>query len=155
MFEENEYHEAIRKINEEPFISLTARLEGLEDASEEAYEHGISDMLDQIAKEAAVALVAYHTKVAMKRMGDRGFKILAAAPREYLAWKNPRRMRQPSIDLQTCGIPALRHHLLGLPAETDFRHYERHFFESLPQVRQKALHIYEKHVEPAVWSMAE
>lgn len=146
MFEENEFHDAIRKINEEPFITLTARLENLQ-TSNETWGHHIYAELDQITKEAAIATVTYHTRIARRYLGEKGMKILATAPREYLAWKNSMRRRDPILDIQKCGIVELEHQLSSLPAQTNISSYCRHFFETLPQLVQKACHINAKHDE--------
>jgi hypothetical protein len=137
----------IAQIQEEPFVSLSARLQHLNDIQEREDEPPDLEALDAILREAAVATVIRETRLIKEDMRDKGIGIFSTAPKEYMTWKNPNRMQDPILDPETCGIPGLRRWLFSLPANTNFQRYRDHVFKDIPKLRKRATRVQEKHVE--------
>jgi hypothetical protein len=102
---------------------------------------------EQLSREVAVAMIQRETRLIRESMCDKTITIFSTSPKEYMAWKNPNRFRDPILDPETCGIPGLRRHLFSLPANTNFQRYRGHVFKDIPKLRKRATRVQEKHVE--------
>jgi hypothetical protein len=95
----------IRQIHEHPFQALNARLEDIDKLDEEgnADPEVISDLLDELLKEATIAYIKHETANVQRRMQPKGIKVLVSA----LAHTSSRSRIQkdgPILDDMTAGI---------------------------------------------------
>ncbi|KAI4708037.1 hypothetical protein J4E89_007156 [Alternaria sp. Ai002NY15] len=139
----------IRQINEHPFPCLNARLETIDGLYEEgdADDNVISDMLDELLREATIAYIKYETANVQRQMQPKGIKVFSVSALAYISSRSRIQKDTPILDDDTAGIYALRHFLATLSAATNYRNFYDHVHETLPSFRRQAERPLEKHIE--------
>ena len=139
----------IRQINEHPFPALNARLETIDSLYEEgdADDYVISDMLDELLREATVAYIKYETANVQRQMQPKGIKVFSVSALAYTSSRSRIQRDTPILDDTTAGIYALRHFLATLSATTNYQNFYQHVHETIPSFRRQAERPLEKHIE--------
>ncbi|KAI4693739.1 uncharacterized protein J4E84_002314 [Alternaria hordeiaustralica] len=139
----------IRQINEHPFPGLNARLETIDGLYEEgdADDNVISDMLDELLREATIAYIKYETANVQRQMQPKGIKVFSVSALAYTSSRSRIQKDTPILDDDTAGIYTLRHFLATLSAATNYRNFYDHVHETLPSFRRQAERPLEKHIE--------
>jgi hypothetical protein len=139
----------IRQISEHPFPALNARLEDIDKLAEEddADPDAISDMLDELLREATIAYVKYETANVQRQMEPKGIKVFSVSALAYTSSRSRFRKDGPLLDDNTAGIYALRYFLATLSAATNYQNFYEHVHETLPSFRSQASRPLEKHIE--------
>jgi hypothetical protein len=107
----------------------------------------LQEQLDIVIRQATVAYIKREERIAREEMREKGIAVFSASATTYLAWRNRMRRKDPLMDPQTSGIPALRRFFFGLPAKTNFKNYYDHVYKDLPAFRRRAGRALEKHTE--------
>ncbi|KAI4630907.1 hypothetical protein J4E83_002432 [Alternaria metachromatica] len=139
----------IRQINEHPFPALNTRLETIDSLYEEgdADDDVISDMLDELLREATIAYIKYETANVQRQMQPKGIKVFSVSALAYTSSRSRIQRDTPILDDTTAGIYALRHFLATLSATTNYQNFYEHVHEKLPSFRRQAERPLEKHIE--------
>jgi hypothetical protein len=138
----------IREISEHPFPALNARLEDIGKLAEEgADENAISDMVDELLREATIAYIKYETANVQRQMEPKGIKVFFVSALAYTSSRSRFRKDGPILDDNTAGIYALRYFLATLSAATNYQNFYEHIHETLTFFRSQASLPLEKHIE--------
>ena len=139
----------IREIDEHPFIDLTARLEDLEklEDDEDLDDSMISEMFEELLREATGAYIKYETANVQKQMQLKGIKVFSVSAMAYNALKNRVQKSNLMLDDDSIGIYALRHYLATLSSATNYKNFYDHVHEALPMFRRQASTPLENHIE--------
>ncbi|KAI4958200.1 hypothetical protein J4E86_003797 [Alternaria arbusti] len=139
----------IRQINEHPFPALNARLEEIDNLDDEgiAEPEVVSDMLDELLREATIAYIKYETANVQRQMHPKGIKVFSVSALAHTSSRSRIQRDTPILDDTTAGIYALRHFLATLPAATNYRDFYEHVHATLPSFRRQAERPLEKHIE--------
>ena len=156
MISEDNFEDQILQIEEEPFPTLYARLAPLESRLEEIENFddigAVREQLRDVFREGTVAYVQRETRLVQEHMQDKGIKIFSASATSFLEWKNPIRDKDPYLDPETSGIPAIMRFFLGVPASTNLKNYNDHVTKVLPAWRKRAKRVLGKHTEDKVYA---
>jgi hypothetical protein len=139
----------IQQINQPPFPALYARIEEIEKlADEESTDVAvISELLDEVLREATIAYIKYETANVQKQMQPKGIKVFSVSALAYTSSRSRIRKDGPILDDSTAGIYTLRHFLAKLPTATNYQNFYHHMYEILPSFRSQAARSLEKHIE--------
>jgi hypothetical protein len=77
----------------------------------------------------------------------KGATFFAASATCFLGWKNRLRKKEPLLDPEASGIPAIIRQFLGIPASTNLKKYHNHIHIVLPAFRARCARILKKHTE--------
>jgi hypothetical protein len=139
----------LQQIDEHPFPALHARLEEIEKLDDEGNTDAtvISELLNEVLKEATIAYIKYETANVQRQMQPKGIKVFSVSALAYTSSRSRIRRDGPILDECTAGICALRRFLAGLSAATNYQNFYDHVHESLPSFRNQAARPLEKHIE--------
>ncbi|KAF2821246.1 hypothetical protein CC86DRAFT_411542 [Ophiobolus disseminans] len=142
--------QVIKDINEEPFLTLQARLEeirpqeeDLEDTDKDDEEANqttadIDTYKEIVLKAARLAYILREGAKIQAHVQSKGIDQLSTSARQFQLCKARKPESPPILDIFATGIPALRIFLLGLPARTNYRALRNHIFDTLPDIVVKS-----------------
>ncbi|KAF1912969.1 hypothetical protein BDU57DRAFT_597438 [Ampelomyces quisqualis] len=138
--------EQISRIHEEPFISLTKRVDELGQMDVERKRK--TAIRKEIYREALAAYVQYETKLIQEDLEKRNIKSFSVSAEKHMELIEADDMDTlPLMSMDACGIAALRRFLYELPASSNYRSYTDHVFKKLPRLEVLAGLVFEVHVE--------
>ena len=139
----------IRQIHVHPFPALNARMEDIDKLDEEgnADPAVISDLLDELLREATIAYIKHETANVQRQMQPKGIKVFSVSALAHTSSRSHIQKDGPILDDKTADIYALRHFLAKLSAATNYQNFYDHVYESLPSFRSQAARALEKHIE--------
>jgi hypothetical protein len=108
---------------------------------------GVQDRLDDLIKDVNRAYVKRESRLVMEHLQSRGATFFAASATSYLEWRDRMRRRDPSLDPEASGIPAIIRHFLSVPASTNLSKYHDHVHRVLPAFRARCGRVLKKHTE--------
>lgn len=144
----------IRQINDHSFPSLHARLQYIEDLEyEEDYDPAmVSDLMEDVLKEATGAYIKYETANVQKQMQPKGIKVFAVSALAHITSRKHYRNHVYGLDEETAGIHDLRRFLAKLSAATNYQNYYDHVYDVLPGLRNEAARPLEQHLEDKTYA---
>jgi hypothetical protein len=144
----------IQKISEEPFPYLLARLNHLDALEDEDGEDiaTLTALTDDIVREATIAYIKYETANIQQQMNSKGIRVFQVSALAHIASRNRRRRKTHVLDEKTAGVLELRYFLAKLPTVTNYQNYRNHVYEILPELRNEAARLLEKHIEDKTYA---
>lgn len=107
----------------------------------------LKKILFQNLREAKQSYIRFKKACIERKMRETGLIVFATSPSAYSQATGIFSKDDPVLDESESGIPALRRHLYGLPADANYQSYYNHVFVTLPELIRQAEPIMEKHTE--------
>jgi hypothetical protein len=102
---------------------------------------------DDLIKEINVAYVQRESRLAKEHLQTKGAAFFAVSAMCFLEWRNRLRRKDPLLDPEASGIPAIVRKFLSVPASTNLKKYDNYVHRVLPAFRARCARILKEHTE--------